>query len=154
MTRKTTLVSLAATTALTLVGTATAAQASDDEMVTDRLGTHSSSAVDMPPDSSGTNQLYAASSCGTWSEYGGGFNTSLGGGWELLAVRSGPCRAGEATGDGWGTGSRFHVSRETNGEFICRSRLQGIGTAVWFKTDRGFSWSGGTSDARWKSGCN
>lgn len=67
VTRKTTLVSLAATTALTLVGTATAAQASDDEMVTDRLGTHSSSAVDMPPDSSGTNQLYAASSCGTWS---------------------------------------------------------------------------------------
>lgn len=154
MTRKSALIGLAAATALTLVGTATAAHASSDGVVTDSLGTHDSGAVDMPPDSSGTTRRSAVSSCGTWSEYGGGFNTSLGGGWRELAVRSGPCRAAGANGDGWGTGSRFHVSRETDGEFICRSRLQGIGTAVWFKTDRGFSWSGGTSDPRWKHGCN
>lgn len=149
--KKSALTSLVVATALTLAGTATAAQASDDdEMVTDRLGTHKSSEVDSPD----VNLRSGQASCGTFGEYGGGFNTSLGGGWELLAARSAPCRASESSGDGWGTGSRFLVSREADGEFICRSRRQQIGTAVWFKTEKGFSWSGGTSNARWKMGCN
>lgn len=150
--KKSALIGLMVATALTLTGTATAAQPGpdDDEMVTDRLGTHKSSEVDSPD----VNLRSGQASCGTFGEYGGGFNTSLGGGWQLLATRSAPCRASESSGDGWGTGSRFFVSREANGEFICRSRLQGVGTAVWFKTEKGFSWSGGTSDARWKHGCN
>lgn len=152
MTRKSALIGLAATAFFMLAGTATAAHASNDPndaMVTDSLGTHASDEADMPPESSFAR---SQGSCGSWSEYGGGFHTSLGGRWTELAARSGPCRAGGANGS-WGTGSRFYISRETNGEFICRSRAQGIGSNVWFKTDKGFSWSGGTNATRWQQGC-
>lgn len=140
-------VSLAGAAALAISGTSAAATGNTTGgWVTDQLGTHAPDVVDAPAADASNGE------CGTWSDYGGGFDTSLGGGWSYLAARSGPCRAAPSNG-GWGTGSRFHVERETNGEFICRSRVQQIGSRVWFKTDKGYSWSGGTDDARWTAGC-
>jgi hypothetical protein len=130
-----------------LMSTATAAQASNDESITDELGTHASSEVNMP------SGVPRSGICGNSNEYGGGFQTNLGANWSDLAARSGLCRAGQANGS-WGIGSLFYVSRETNGEFICRSRLDQMGTDVWFKTDKDYSWSGGTSDGRWQYGTN
>lgn len=134
--------------ALALGGGATAFAAGSGGAVTDALGTHSAAVVDMA-----AGEVFAADGpCGSPSGYGGGFTTSLGNGFTYLVARSGPCRAG--TGDGgYDTGERITVDREVDGEFICRSRLENRGSRVWFQTERGYVWSGGTQQARWKSGC-
>lgn len=150
MMKKSAFAGLAAAAILSIAGAGVAQAADPDGSVTDNLGKHAPGAVDMPADPAIRTD---ANACGNFGQYGGDFDTSLGGGWSFLAARSGPCRAASGN-DGWGTGSRFHVSKEANGEFICRSRTQGIGSDVWFKTSKGWSWSGGTSDARWHAGCN
>jgi hypothetical protein len=117
--------------------------------VTDQLGTHAPGVVDATllahPSS-------ADSACAPYQTYGGGFSTGLDGNWSYLAARSEPCRAASST-DGWGTGSTWEVTAETHGEFICASRAQRIGTDVWFDSSKGWSWSGGTSNVSWNSGC-
>jgi hypothetical protein len=86
--------------------------------------------------------------------FGGGFQTSLLAGWTQLVARSGPCTGAGSTGS-WAVGEIIPVDRETYGQFICRGKLTyGYGSDVWFSTPRGWSWSGGTADARWdKKGC-
>lgn len=87
--------------------------------------------------------------CGNYAVYGGGFDVNLGGGWTWLAARRGPCRAAVATG-GHGIGGRFHVYREVIAELVCHSsQLAHYGSSVWYKTDQGWSWSGGTSQPQW-----
>jgi hypothetical protein len=125
-----------------LVSAVTLGSAGVASATTDPLGTHEGPAL------VGTSQV-ASPDCSIGAQFGGGFATNLGSGWTSLAARSGPCTAAVA-GGAWGVGSRFDVSRETHGQFICRGRIQfGYGTDVWFKTSRGWAWSGGTADARW-----
>lgn len=109
--------------------------------VTDTLGTHEQGQADAP---SGVS----IDSC-HGSTFGGGFRTSLDNHWTSLAARSDACTGAKAKGS-WGEGQMFYVSSETHGQFICRgSMTYGYGTDVWFKTSKGWSWSGGTQDARW-----
>ena len=108
---------------------------------TDPLGTH-----DGPPL---VERSLRASNCPPGPQFGGGFRTNLDGHWTSLAARDEPCTGAAANG-AWGVGDVFQVSRETHGQFICRGRrTYGYGTDVWFKTSNGWSWSGGTVDARW-----
>jgi hypothetical protein len=117
------------------------------DVVTDALGTHDSSIR-----LSGDRAFRRRSACGPSGRFGGGFHTSLGAGWTFLAARRGPCRAARARG-GHSTGSRWKVRRETHGEEICRGRLDGRASDVWFRARKGWSWSGGTADARWNESC-
>ena len=111
---------------------------------TDALGTHTG------PDLIGETAQVSSADCAVGAQFGGGFNTNLGSGWTSLAARNGPCTAAGANG-AWGEGALFHVSRETHGGFICRGKITyNYGTDVWFKTSKGWSWSGGTADARWR----
>lgn len=125
--------------------------------ISDALGTYDPQflfeAQQEPLNSGPLRPASSRNACGGFTRYGGGFSTSLGSGWSYLAARKGPCRAADSNG-GWGTGSRFYVEREAHGEFICRGRrTYGYGSDVWFRTSKGWSWSGGTSDARWNRSC-
>jgi hypothetical protein len=110
---------------------------------TDPLGTH-----DGPPLVS--EHTAQSGNCPPGPQFGGGFRTNLLSGWTSLAARDEPCTGAGANG-AWGVGDVFQVSSETHGQFICRGRrTYGYGTDVWFKTSKGWSWSGGTVDARWR----
>jgi hypothetical protein len=124
-----------------LVSALTLGSASVASATTDPLGTH-----DGPPL---VERSLRASNCAPGPQFGGGFRTNLESHWTSLAARDEPCTGAGANG-AWGVGDVFSVSRETHGQFICRgSRTFGYGTDVWFKTSKGWSWSGGTVEARW-----
>lgn len=121
--------------------------------VSDALGEYDPQQWQIVVPTPGEPSPLKARACGTFTRYGGGFNTNLGSGWTSLAARNGPCRAARSNGS-WGTGSRFYVERETNqGEVICRGRLDGRASSVWYRTSKGWSWSGGTADPQWNRGC-
>lgn len=80
------------------------------------------------------------------------FTTSLGSGWSSLAARSQPCTGSSANGT-WGSGSFKVTAYTSNGEFICRGGSYGYGSSYWYKTSKGWSWSGGTSDPIWNRNC-
>lgn len=116
-------------------------------LTTDLLGTHTGPALT----STAITPRGSNPQCGSWSEFGGGFNTGLGSGWTSLSVRTGPCTAAPTAGDSHGEGSVWKVNRETHGLFICRGKMSyNYGTDVWFKDSKGWSWSGGTSTDRWQ----
>lgn len=81
------------------------------------------------------------------------FTTSIPSNWTTLDARSGPFQGCSVTGT-WHTGDAFHVGRITySGQKICRGRLDGRASTVWYHTPRGWSWSGGTSDPVWNTSC-
>lgn len=129
-----------------------------DDRVSDALGTREANVMGAPEDveeaqPTSSAAYTAAAYCAPYFPYGGGFTTSLGGGWSSLAARSEPCRAAPSRGT-WHTGQTFWVSRETRGEFICRGRYTyGYGSSIWYRTRKGWSWSGGTSNPQWNQRC-
>lgn len=121
-------------------------------LVTDRLGIHTGSALTAPKAPAKREPTARRlAGCGG-SLYGGGFSTQLASTWTLLAARSAACTSASQTGS-YGSGIRFNVSRETNGQAICRGQTYGYGSSIWFKTARGYVWSGGTTNPRWNTRC-
>jgi len=126
------------------------ALARSGKSVTDALGTRAASVMEAHPSS---GSLTASAYCAPYFADGGGFSTSLGGGWSSLAARSEPCRAAPSQGT-WYNGQTFWVYRKTKGEFICRGRYTyGYASNVWCKTSKGWSWPGGTSNPVWNGSC-
>lgn len=123
--------------------------------VTDLVGTHTGDPLTPLPEkgkkAKREQRAQRLASCGG-SQYGGGFNSRLGGGWTSLAIRTQACTGSSSVGS-YGTSSTFYVSRETSGEFLCRGRSYGYGSSIWFKTSRGWVWSGGTANPRWNRSC-
>jgi hypothetical protein len=119
-------------------------------LVTDRLGTHAGEPL-TPLGKKGDPTASRAGICDA-GLYGGGFNTRLGSSWTSLTIRSRPCTGSSSNGS-YGTSSAIYVSRETAGEFICRGRTYGYGSSIWFRTSRGYIWSGGTANPRWNRSC-
>lgn len=86
-----------------------------------------------------------------WSD---SFYVTLGSTWSSLTARQQPCTSSTATGV-WYMGSSIYVSGWTdNGTFICRGGTYGYGTAVWYRTSRGWIWAGGTSSPMWDKSRN
>jgi hypothetical protein len=116
--------------------------------VTNALGTHHSGLT------TGNVSASASSAACPHSSYGGGFYTSLAGGWSSLSERSAPCRAAGPTGTHY-RGQRWYVYNESEGEFICRGRAYDYGSSIWYNSGRPrvdpwqWSWSGGTADPQW-----
>ncbi len=83
----------------------------------------------------------------TW--YSANYYLTLGSGWTTLVARQGPCTSMAQTGT-WNMGNSFLAQGWTrDGTFICRGGTYGYGSAVWYKTSRGWVWSGGTSQPVW-----
>lgn len=121
-------------------------------LATDQLGTHTGPSLTSPKvHAKGEPTARRLAGCGG-TLYGGGFTTQLASTWTLLAARSAACTSATQTGS-YGSGIRFTVSRETNGQGICRGRTYGYGSSIWFKTARGYVWSGGTTNPRWNISC-
>jgi hypothetical protein len=79
--------------------------------------------------------------------------TTLDSSWSYLAARQAPCR-NQTDNGGWRSGDVFEAHATGRGEYICRGQLTyGVGSDIWYKTDRGWSWSGGTINAVWYAGC-
>lgn len=119
-------------------------------LVTDRLGTHSGERL-TPPVNLSDPTASRLGACDA-ALYGSGFITRLGSTWTALAIRKQPCTDGSQVGV-YGTLGTITVQRETKGEFICRGRTYGYGSSVWFKTSKGYIWSGGTAHPRWNQYC-
>lgn len=82
------------------------------------------------------------------------FYVGLGSGWSSLTARYQPCTSSYQTGT-WYMGSSIYVSGWTdNGTFICRGGTYGYGTAVWYRTARGWIWAGGTTSPMWDKSRN
>ena len=118
--------------------------------VTDRLGTHTGEIL--RPLGKKDDPVATRSGICDPSVYGGGFGTGIGSNWSSLAIRSRPCTGSSGVGT-YGTTSSIWVERETQGEFICRGRTYGYGSSIWFRTNRGYIWSGGTDHPRWNRSC-
>ena len=119
-------------------------------LVTDRLGTHVGDAL-TPLPTKGDETASRLGICDA-SLYGNGLTTRLGSTWTALAIRSKPCTSASSSG-AYGTSGTISVSKETAGEFICRGRTYGYGSSIWFKTSKGYIWSGGTANPRWNKSC-
>jgi hypothetical protein len=86
------------------------------------------------------------------STYGTSFTTTLGSGWSTLNARSAPCTSASANST-W-TGGTFRVTAYTpGGTSICRGGSYGYGSSYWYRTSKGWVWSGGTSDPIWNTNC-
>lgn len=84
--------------------------------------------------------------------YGTSFTTSLGSGWSSLTARARPCTSGSYQG-AW-TGGTFKVTSYTSGgQNICRGGSSSAGSSYWYKTSKGWVWSGGTSSPIWNTNC-
>lgn len=83
----------------------------------------------------------------TW--YTANYYLTLGSGWSTLVARSTPCTSSTQTGT-WAMGNTFLASGwTTEGTFICRGGTYGYGSSTWYKTSRGWVWSGGTNQPVW-----
>lgn len=130
--------------------TASNAAFSVTPFVTDRLGTHAGEAL-TPLDKKGDASATRLGECDA-SLYGSAFTTRLGSAWTSLTIRTKPCTGSSSNGS-YSSSSSISVSRETAGEFICRGRTYGYGSSIWFKTSKGYIWSGGTANPRWNRSC-
>lgn len=119
-------------------------------LVTDRLGTHTGDLLTPAP--VGSKADPSASKAGECDVSLVGLKPTLtlklGSTWTALAIRTKPCTSGTQVGI-YGTLTSFSSSSYTKGQFICRGRTYGYGTAAWYKTSRGFVWAGGTNFPRW-----
>lgn len=122
-------------------------------LVTDRLGTHTGELLTLPPLRS-TESDPVASKAGECDaslvSLGKTITLRLGPAWTGLAIRTKPCTSGTYVGI-YGTLGSFTSSSWTRGEFICRGRTYGYGSSAWYKTSKGYVWSGGTNTPRWDS---
>lgn len=84
--------------------------------------------------------------------YGTSFSTRLGSTWTSLTARSAPCSSGASQG-AWNGGSFKVTAYAASGQFICRGTTYGYGSSYWYRTSKGWVWSGGTSDPIWNSNC-
>lgn len=120
-------------------------------LVTDRLGTHTGELL-TPPPSRSTSSDPSASRLGDCDislvSLGKTLTLKLGPAWTGLAIRTKPCTSAPSVGL-YGTLTSFTSSSWTRGEFICRGRTYGYGSSAWYKTSRGYVWSGGTNTPRW-----
>ncbi len=86
--------------------------------------------------------------------YTAGYYMTLGPGWSTLVARSGPCTSQTQTGY-WSMNQTFLATGVTGeGTFICRGGSYGYGSSAWYKTNRGWVWSGGTSRPIWDQSRN
>ncbi|MBO9533100.1 MAG: hypothetical protein J7513_09030 [Solirubrobacteraceae bacterium] len=86
------------------------------------------------------------------STYGTSFTTTLGSGWSSLAARSQTCTSGSLLS--YWTGGSFKVTSYTaGGQNICRGGSYSYGSSWWYKTSKGWVWSGGTSNPVWNTNC-
>lgn len=122
-------------------------------LVTDRLGTHTGELLTLPEFRSSAADPVASKtgecdvSLRTYKEP---VATRLGPAWTGLAIRTKPCTSAPSVGL-YGTLGSFQVTGWTPGEFICRGRTYMYGSLVWYKTSRGYVWSGGTNKPVWDS---
>ena len=87
------------------------------------------------------------------STYSTSFTTRLASGWTSLNARSSPCTSASVTGT-WTSGVTFSVNRYTSGGTnICRGSSYGYGSSYWYRTSRGWVWSGATTSPIWNTGC-
>jgi hypothetical protein len=94
-----------------------------------------------------TAQRSAACSPSWWASSG---STRLGGGWTTLNARAQPCTSATVN-DTWLSGTTFSIYGYTDsGTFICRGTSYAYGTAYWYKTSRGWVWSGATANPIWQ----
>lgn len=92
-------------------------------------------------------QRFGTCSAPVW--YSDNGYAGLGPGWTSLVARSTPCTSSTATGN-WAYPSTFLIYGWTReGTFICRGGTYGYGSSTWYKTSRGWVWSGGTSKPIW-----
>lgn len=128
--------------------------ATERTIVTDAIGERvvepgESIFLEMSQDSLSTGLLV----CSASSSYPSSFRTYLGSGWTSLNCRKGPCQDSGVVRT-YGTGTQINVTREGHGQSICRSRIDGRASDIWYKTGSDcWIWSGGTQDARWNKGC-
>lgn len=107
---------------------------------------------------SSSGAVTAAASCWSWSSQSTSFTTYLGSSWTLLNARSGPSQTCPVTGT-WGSGQAMKVTSKTSeGSKIAYSpsRCQNFTSAVssvWYKTSKGWVWSGGTTKPVWNTWC-
>ena len=118
-------------------------------LITDKVGTHAGGPI-TPLHKDGDPSAKRLGICDA-SLYGGAFTTRLGSGWYSVAARSKPCTASSGSSS-WGGGG-IPVSKETTGETLCRGRSTGDASSIWFKTSRGYIWSGATANPRWNRRC-
>lgn len=81
------------------------------------------------------------------------FNTNVSQNFSTLDARSAPCQGNSTVTGVYHQGDPMSVLQEDDGaQFICRGRSYGYGTSVWYDTNRGWSWAGGTDDPQWNYG--
>lgn len=86
-----------------------------------------------------------------WSSTG---STRLAAGWSTVNARSQPCTSASVNST-WGFNTTIPVQGYTNnGSFICRGTSYGYGTAYWYKTSRGWIWTGATAHPIWQTDRN
>ena len=108
-----------------------------------------------PSDAIGPASQASPDACANPGSQRTSFTTSIPSNWQTLDARRGPFQGCAVKGE-WHTGDAFHVSRITyGGQTICLhpSLHSGPASSVWYLTPKGWSWSGGTSDAVWNTSC-
>jgi hypothetical protein len=81
-------------------------------------------------------------------------STRLAAGWSTVNARSQPCTSASVNST-WGFNTTIPVQGYTNnGSFICRGTSYGYGTAYWYKTSRGWIWTGATANPIWQTDRN
>lgn len=104
-----------------------------------------------PPLMMSINQ--ASSRCLSVASYPTSFTSSTS--WTTLVARTNPFQSCSVTTE-YHNGDAFKVNRQTDlGQKICLhpSLHSGPASTVWYHTDRGWIWSGGTSRIVWNTTC-